>query len=132
MVLYVEDDPDDIFFFQRALAQDGVNCQVQTVSSIPAAKSYLSGLPPYNDRSRFPLPTLIVTDMTIPGPEGSSLDLVEWVRGIPDLAELPIICASGNDYPGMVEEFAKRHIACHSKTGDMRAIADVVKAALHH
>ena len=129
-VLCVEDDPDDVFFLRRALQAQNVECHLQAISNVPAAKSYLSGKIPYNDRGRFPVPSLIVTDMTIPEVGESSVDLVSWIRSTPEIARLPIICATGNDQPRMIEEFAKLNIVCHQKTSRMTEIADAIKAAL--
>jgi CheY-like chemotaxis protein len=129
-VLYLEDDPDDVFFFRRALQHAGVQCQVQAVSTLAEAKSYLSGDEPYNDRDRFPVPALLVTDLTICGPQESSIQLVKWVRSVPKLASVPVICTSGNDQPDTIRDFAMLGVTCHLKTSDMSEIAGAVKNAL--
>ena len=55
-ILYIEDKPDDSFLFRRVLQRDQVPCEVQIVSNVLAAKSYLTGKTAYNDRTRFPVP----------------------------------------------------------------------------
>ena len=129
-VLYVEDDADDVFFFRRALLAQNVECNLQRVSNVAAAKSYLAGNVPYNDRARFPLPALLVTDLTMAGPGESSIDLVSWIRSNPEMAHLAVVCATGNDQPRMLEDFARLGITCHRKTSHMAEIADAVKLAL--
>jgi CheY-like chemotaxis protein len=129
-VLYVDDDADDVFFLRRALQVQNVACQLQAVSSVTAAKSYLSGKAPYNDRVRFPMPALIVTDMTIPGVEGSSKDLISWIRSTSEIAKLPILCATGNDQPSIRDDFARLGVTCHQKSTHMIGIAEAIKSAL--
>ena len=129
-VLYIEDDTDDVFFFRRALRALNVDCNLRTLSNVASAKSYLAGKPPYNDRDRFPMPKLLLTDMTIPGIGESSMDLDSWVRSTPEIANLPILCATGNDQPRIIAHFASLGITCYHKTSEMTDIASAVKTAL--
>ena len=129
-VLYVEDDSDDDLFFRRAMHAQDVDCQIITVPDVPTAKSYLSGKAQYNDRERFPLPSLLLTDCTIHGIYESSIDLVLWIRSHPEFAPLPILCATGNDNPALLEAFAKVGVTCHAKSSQMMEIAFAVKEAL--
>lgn len=128
-ILYVDDAPDDVLLFQRALQHDQVACNLQTVSKVLAAKSYLIGKAPYDDRTRFPIPSLLVTDATIRGEE-SSLELISWLRSQPELERLPIICLTGNDNPAIAHQFANFGIKCTQKTTDMQEAAQIVKALL--
>jgi CheY-like chemotaxis protein len=130
-VLYVEDDPDDVFFLRRALQAQNLQYNLQSVSTVQAAKSYLTGQVPYEDRARYPMPDLIITDMTIPDAGESSVDLASWLRSTPEIARLPVICATGNDQPSMIQQFADLGIACVQKTSRMTEIADAIKAALN-
>jgi CheY-like chemotaxis protein len=129
-LLYVEDNPDDVFLFQRALRGAGVECHVQTVSNAPAARSYLGGKVPYSDRSRFPMPSLIVTDTVLRGDYESVIDLVSWIRAQPGLAPLPVICLTGQIDSDIVAEFSRLNITRHQKTGDMAEATHAVKTAL--
>ena len=76
-VLYVEDDPEDVFLFRRALLAHKVECALQTVSSVITAKSYLGVQVSYGGRDRFPLPAVIVTDLA-----ESSMDPVSCASAI--------------------------------------------------
>ena len=129
-VLYVEDDQDDVFFLRRALRLENINCTLQTVSNGLAAKSYLTGKDPYEDRERFPIPSLIVTDLTMPGVGDSSLPLISWIRSVPELALIPIICATGNDHPRTLEQFSRAGVACYQKTSQMTGIATAISRSL--
>ena len=129
-VLYVEDDPDDVFFLRRAFRAENVNCHLHTVSDVAAAKSYLGGKVPYDDRSRFPMPALVITDLTMPAIGESSLDLVSWIRSATDFRQMPVICANGADHPQTLARLAKLNVACHAKTSGMIEVAHAVKIAL--
>ena len=129
-ILYVEEDPDDVSSFRRALRALNVDCNLRTLSNIASAKSYLAGKPPYNDRDRFPMPKLLITDMTIAATGEACMDLISWIRSTPEIATLPVLCATGNDQSSMPEDFARSGITCHQKTSEMTDIASAVKTAL--
>lgn len=128
-ILYVEDAPDDVLLFQRALQHDQVACNLQTVSNVLAAKSYLIGKAPYDDRTRSPMPSLLVADATIRGQE-SSLELISWLRSQPELERLPIMCLTGNANPAIAHQFWKLDIICHQKTADMHEAVQIVSSLL--
>jgi CheY-like chemotaxis protein len=128
-ILYVEDDPDDALLFQRAIQRQHIPCKLQIVSNVLTARWYLTGKSPYGDRTRFPLPSLLITDATVRG-GGDTIQLVAWMRSEPELAQLPVICVTGNDDPDITHRFSKLDVICAKKTSDMRECAQAVKAAL--
>src|SRR5687767_6172859 len=77
-VLFIEDDPDDIFLFERAFAQSKIPCQVHTVRTVEEGIAYIRGQEPFIDRKAFPLPNLIITDLGFRGDSG--LHFLNWVR----------------------------------------------------
>ena len=93
-ILYVEDDEHDVFFFKRAFTGQAPAIRVQNVHSIEEAKDYLKGVGSYAERSQFPLPDLVVSDVSIPG--GSGYQLLRWVRENSEFARLPFILLSGS------------------------------------
>src|ERR1041385_522204 len=86
-ILYVEDDEHDVFFFKRAFTGQVPAIRIQNVHSIEEAMNYLKGADPYAERGQFPLPDLIVSDVSIPG--GSGYQLLRWVREHSEFAGLP-------------------------------------------
>lgn len=95
-VLVVEDDPADLFSLKRAFGQIHADLKLQVVTTGKDAIHYLQGDEPYSDRSQYPLPSLIILDLRLPGMSG--LDLLKWVRQQPQLRDLPIVAltAYGN------------------------------------
>src|SRR5687767_10196652 len=66
-ILFIEDDPDDLFLFNRAFEQSRIPCRIHTVHSVEEAEEYLNGTGRYRDRESFPLPDIIVTDLAFRG-----------------------------------------------------------------
>jgi hypothetical protein len=46
-ILYVEDDPDGAVLLSRALQREQLPCNLQIVSNVLGARSYLAGTNPY-------------------------------------------------------------------------------------
>src|SRR5262245_49372077 len=93
-ILYLEDDEHDIFFLKRAFANRAPDLQIRNVANISEAIDYLDGGGDYSERDRYPLPALIVSDVSIPG--GSGFQFVRWIRENPRWSDLPIILLTGS------------------------------------
>lgn len=89
VILLAEDDPNDVFFMQRALAKAGANVQLQVVKDGQEALDYFAGSGKYNNRVEFPLPSLAFLDLKMPFVSG--FDILAWIRLQPSLNELPVV-----------------------------------------
>jgi len=89
VILLAEDDPNDVFFMQRALAKAGINVPIQVAKDGQEALDYLAGAGKYNDRVEFPLPSLILLDLKMPFATG--FDVLAWKRSQPSLKEIPVV-----------------------------------------
>ena len=87
-VLYVEDDPNDRLFVERAFKKAGVPVELQAVSSVEEAVRYLSAGGAYSDRERFPAPAFLILDLKLTGMSG--FDILEWARKQGESKLLPI------------------------------------------
>src|SRR4051794_6700956 len=75
--LIVENDQNDAFLIRRALASS--RCGHASLCRNPSeAKAYLKGAGMYADRSKYPFPDVILTDLRMDDETG--VELVEWVR----------------------------------------------------
>src|SRR5690349_8974252 len=87
-ILLVEDDPNDVFFFERALQKVRPDLQLQLATDGEQALNYLNGHLNYSDRALYPLPFLIFLDLKLP--YFSGFDILEHIRNNPSLASIPV------------------------------------------
>lgn len=87
--LLVEDDPDQILLIQRAFSEAKLVNPLRVVRDGAEAVEYLSGAGGFADRTRHPLPSLILLDLRLP--KKSGLEVLEWLRGDPTLKETPVV-----------------------------------------
>lgn len=96
-LLYVEDEPDDAFFMRSALDRLGAGIDCRVAEDGPSAIAYLDGRPPFDDRTRHPLPVLVLLDLNLPGLSG--FDVLQWIRQHPELKTLPVVVFSSSGRP---------------------------------
>jgi len=92
LILIVEDFEDDAKLLQLLLAQCGIANPVRITLSAEESINYLSGGPPYANRSAFPLPAVVFVDLKLPGISG--FDLLRWMKGRPDLNNIFVVVLS--------------------------------------
>src|SRR5436190_22516252 len=97
MILLVEDDPNDALLAQRALERAGASQEILHLQDGEEAINYLSGKPPFVDRSRYPLPSLVLLDLKMPRMSG--FDVLAWLQGKPEFEELPVVVLTGSIEP---------------------------------
>jgi len=89
MILYAEDDENDTYFMVRAFSEMGVPERLRTVGNGKLATDYLSGVSPFGDREKYPIPTLLLLDIKMPKMTG--LQVLHWVRERPEFSNLTVI-----------------------------------------
>jgi len=94
-ILMVEDDENDVFFFQRAMDKAGMAIPLQVAKDGQEAIEYLKGAGKFADRSEFPLPALLLLDLKLPYVMG--LDVLKWIRQQPDLPLIVLILSSSQE-----------------------------------
>jgi CheY-like chemotaxis protein len=77
-ILQVEDDPNDVFFLQKAMSKAGVTNPIQVAKDGQQAIDYLQGAGEFADREKFPFPCLVLLDLKLPYVMG--LDVLRWIR----------------------------------------------------
>lgn len=93
MVLLVEDDADDAKVVELAFERSGFDAALRILRNAEEATAYVTGLGPFGDRTQFPLPSLILLDMNLPGRSG--LQFVDWLRGREESRPIPVIAFTG-------------------------------------
>jgi CheY-like chemotaxis protein len=96
-ILVIEDDANDLFFLKRAFGTLQRSCDMQAVGDGAEAIDYLRGVDDYSDRSRFPVPALILMDLKMPRVDG--FEFLEWLRREPGLKIIPVVVFSSSNLP---------------------------------
>ena len=89
LILLVEDTADDVFFLRRALKKAQINNPLQVAVHGQEAIDYLAGNGNYGDRTKFPLPALVLLDLKLPFVDG--FEVLAWLRTQPCLVTLPVV-----------------------------------------
>ena len=88
-ILIIEDDPNDVVLLKRALNRENINNPVQVVNDGKEAVHYLQGEGKYHDRTHFPFPSVIFTDLKMPRMSG--FDVLDWLKNHPECSVIPLI-----------------------------------------
>lgn len=100
-VLLVEDNADDVVLVQRAFRKANLLAPLTVVGDGEAAIRYLAGEREYQDRARFPLPSLVLLDFKLPRKDG--VEVLQWARSRPELMGLPVVVLTSSQEPRDLE-----------------------------
>jgi len=100
-ILIAEDSEDDGLFLERAFRKIGMKNAVQILTDGQEALDYLRGAGKYEDRHRFPFPSVLFTDIKMPRVNG--FELLEWLRDHPECKVIPTIIFSSSEQAEDVE-----------------------------
>ncbi|MCX7969650.1 MAG: response regulator, partial [Armatimonadetes bacterium] len=95
VILLVEDSNDDALLVERQLQRAGVEFELHVVNDGDEAICYLAGDGEYSDRNKFPLPSLVLLDLHMPGKSG--FDVLSWIRDQPSLQSIPVVVLTASD-----------------------------------
>lgn len=95
-VLLCEDDPDDVLLTQIAFEKARLANPLQIAHDGEEAIAYLQGEGRFVDRTRFPLPILVLLDLKMPKLDG--FYVLEWLRKQPNLNRLPVAIMTSSDH----------------------------------
>jgi DNA-binding response OmpR family regulator len=123
-VLLVKDSEDDVFFMQRAMTEVGPHPLLQVAKDGQEAIDYLSGSGEYADRTRYPIPSLVLLDLKLPKVLG--MDVLKWIRSRMEFKIMPVIIltASGQhaDWERGYRLGANSFMPKPTSLGDLRAL----------
>jgi len=95
-VLLAEDDPDDVLLTQIAFEKARLANPLQVVRDGEEVIAYLQGQAPYSDRTKYPLPILLLLDLKMPKVNG--FQVLEWLKEHPMLHRLPVAVMTSSDH----------------------------------
>jgi CheY-like chemotaxis protein len=126
-LLLVEDDLNDIFLIKRAFKLAGIQDRLHIVTDGEQAIDYLRGRGAYADRSRYPLPKLMVMDIRMPRLSG--FEVLHQLKNDPVLHRVPIVIVSASDNPADINRAYELGANAYMiKPVDFRAVEDLFEA----
>jgi DNA-binding response OmpR family regulator len=88
-ILLVEDEENDVVFARMAMKKAGIAGGLQVAEDGAQAIDYLNGAGEFADRTRFPLPALVLLDLKLPRVMG--MDVLKWIRERPEFDMMLVI-----------------------------------------
>lgn len=93
-IVYVEDSVDDAFFMQMAFERASVPHPLVVLNDGQRGIDYLAGDGEFGDRSKHPVPCLILLDLNLPVKSG--FEVLEWIRSHPELKATKVVVVSAS------------------------------------
>jgi CheY-like chemotaxis protein len=125
-VIYVEDEPDDAFFMERAFRQCAPHIELKILTNGQEAIRFFTE--EFDGPQRQELkPGLVLLDLNLPGSSG--LDVLSEIRARPLLRLLPVIMyTSSNQQIDIVEAYKRGCSAYLVKPRSPEKLRDVINA----
>ena len=94
-ILLVEDNPDHAELVKRNLEEFQVANQISQVEDGEAALDYMKGRGRYSNRSKYPLPDLILLDLRLPRIDG--LEVLREIKSDTTMHMIPVVILTTSD-----------------------------------
>lgn len=120
LVLYADDDRDDIRFVEEAFSENILNIELVTVENGQQALEFLNNLTVFD-----PNPCLIILDINMPRLNGK--DALVQLRQMERFAKTPVVLFSTSSHPSDKQFASRYHAGFVTKPLDgkqMKIIAD--------
>src|SRR5436189_1162555 len=101
-ILAVDDSADDQDLIKEAFKQNGVAGPIHWASGGEEAIAYLNGEGPFSDRSRFPFPSIIMTDLKMPNGDGFSV--LQHLKAPSDFGVVPAVVFTSSVDPDDIKK----------------------------
>jgi CheY-like chemotaxis protein len=101
-ILVVDDNDDHVLLLRRAFQKAGIRSPVQVAVTGEDAIVYLGGTGNYSNWRNFPLPSIVLLDLKLPGLNG--FEVLRWVRQHPGLKPLRIAMLTSSFLPEEVDQ----------------------------
>jgi CheY-like chemotaxis protein len=125
-VLIVDDSENDLLLMRRAFKKAEFDLPFKTVAGGEHAIAYLSGEGEFHDREQFPLPTVMLLDLNMPGMSG--FEVLRWIRSHEGFKRMCVIILSASMRKEDVEtSFDLGANAFLVKPADLLELIDLMK-----
>jgi len=125
-VLIVDDNPADLVLITRAFQACEVKESLHLVNGGAEAIAYMAGEGKYSDRSLYPYPTFVMTDLKMPGTDG--LAVLEHLQSNPAWAVIPtVVLSSSRDLDDIKKAYMLGASSYHVKPSSFDDLRRLVK-----
>ena len=97
IILLVEDSPDDVFFFRRAVHKSGLSAMMHVAVDGVEAMDYLLHQGRFADAAAHPRPDIMFLDLKLPHVNG--FELLEWMRRHAECPSPPVVVLTSSNQP---------------------------------
>jgi CheY-like chemotaxis protein len=97
IILLVEDSPDDVFFFRRAVQKAGLNAETHVAADGVQAMDYLLHKGRFADATAHPPPDIMFLDLKLPHCNG--FELLEWMKKHAEGPPTPVVVLTSSGQP---------------------------------
>jgi len=126
LILLVEDEPNDAFFFEHCLREAGIVNRLRVAKDGLEALDYLKGIGKFADRETHPLPCLVVLDLKLPRATG--FEVLEQMRLEPVLRRMIVlVLTSSSSDRDIVKSYDLGANAYLVKPADWRELVRMVE-----
>jgi DNA-binding response OmpR family regulator len=110
-IFLVENDKDYLSAIDQAFRKANIRNPLKIARYGNEAILYLKGIGIYADRKTYPVPALIILDMT--NPDGSSRSVLGWIREQEALAQIPVLVLTRAGQLEMVQDALDSGANCY-------------------
>ena len=129
-ILLVDDSENDLMLMRAVFKRVGFASLPQEVHDGEEAIAYLKGEGAYHDRSRFPLPTVMLLDLNMP--KRSGFDVLSWLHTQPAFNCLTVIVLTASarteDVKRAFDLGASSYLV---KPSNLGALTDMIQCLRH-
>src|ERR1041384_8067114 len=88
-ILVMEDDENEAWLLKRAIAKNRIPNPIHVMPDGAEGVAYLAGEGKYSDRTTYPLPCFIITDLHMP--RMTWLEVLQWLAKHPEFRIVPVL-----------------------------------------
>jgi len=127
VIFLLENSTDYLFLLDQGFRKAQIFNPLRVARYGNEAILYLKGVGIYGDRTRYPLPELIIIDLTIP--DGSAMAVLGWVRRQREFSHVPVvILVDPTDEKRVQDAFDKGANAYYVKRDDFEGMARMIRS----
>jgi two-component system response regulator len=127
VIFLLENSTDYLFALDQAFRRAQVMNPLRVARYGNEAILYLKGVGIYGDRAHYPLPSLIIIDLSTP--DGSGMAVLGWIRRQPEFNDVPVIILVYPAQDKFVQDaFDRGANVYYLKRDDLSRLAEMIKS----